>query len=41
MTSTFCLCVGDDHSSLGIESQGFRSKSNVKVGVSKDSNAVV
>ena len=41
-TFIFCTCVGHDHSSPGIESQGHRSRSKVTcrvgVGVNKDGN---
>ena len=35
-----CMCIGYDHTSLGIESQGHMSRLKSRVTVSKDSNAV-
>ena len=35
-----CMCMSHDHSSRGIESQGYKSRSRVMVRVSKDRNAV-
>ena len=40
LTLIFCMHIGHDHSSPGIESQGHVSRSTVRAGDCKDGNAV-
>ena len=41
MALVFCMCMGHDHCSHRVETQGHRSKSRIKlIGVSNDGNAV-